>query len=262
MAEFTTSTESLPQIAVTYNGEAALAPTARALAKSLNADYVEPEETSITATILRVTATQLQLYDAQDKRVGAVAVDFTKIDVRKHSRSLSRRQPLARAMGAKNRIVIDATAGFGQDAFLLACLGYRVVAIERCAAMHALLADGIERARNDTAVNDAMGGRLALVRGDAQGLIPSLPPADVVYMDPMFPAKRKKSAAVNKEMRLLRLLSGDDLDAPQLFAVAREHARSRVVVKRPNHAPPLIAGPDLSYGGKLVRYDVYLTFPK
>jgi len=82
---------------------------------------------------------------------------------------------------------------------------------------------------------------------------------DAVYLDPMFPPKRKKSAAVNKEMRLLRELVGDDLDAPDLLEVARGVARERVVVKRPDHAPPLAPYPSMSFLGKLVRYDVYLT---
>jgi 16S rRNA (guanine1516-N2)-methyltransferase len=75
----------------------------------------------------------------------------------------------------------------------------------------------------------------------------------------MFPTKRKKSAAVRKEMRLLRELVGDDLDAIELFGVARAVAGGRVVVKRANDAPPLAPDPDASIGGKLVRYDIYLT---
>jgi 16S rRNA (guanine1516-N2)-methyltransferase len=75
----------------------------------------------------------------------------------------------------------------------------------------------------------------------------------------MFPAKRKKSAAVRKEMRLLRLLVGEQEDAPDLLSVAREVATERVVVKRPVDAAPLAPGPSASYAGKLIRYDVYRT---
>ena len=261
MAEFSSDPSPVPALAVSYSGTAALAPTARALATSLNVDFVAPCTPSSAAILLVVTATQLQLCDARNPRTGPIAIDFTQRDVRRHSPSLSRRQPLARAIGAKHRTVVDATAGFGQDAFLLACMGYRVTAIERCAPLHALLQDGIRRACNDPLLAAAIGGRLHLIYGEAAALLPSLAAAEVIYMDPMFPAKRKKSAAVSKEMRLLRVLSGDDLDASQLFASARVHASARVVVKRPHHAPPLMEAPDLSYGGKLVRYDVYLTLP-
>jgi 16S rRNA (guanine1516-N2)-methyltransferase len=94
--------------------------------------------------------------------------------------------------------------------------------------------------------------------GDARAILPTLDPApDVIYLDPMFPPKRRRSAAVSKELRLLRLLAGEDSDAHELFEVARRVARQRVVVKRPDHALPLAPRPTVSYGGKLVRYDVY-----
>ena len=81
---------------------------------------------------------------------------------------------------------------------------------------------------------------------------------DVVYLDPMFPL-RKRSALAKKEMRVLRRLVGDDEDAGELLEVARRAARRRVVVKRTPEAPPLAAAPTMSYRGKLVRYDVYLA---
>jgi 16S rRNA (guanine1516-N2)-methyltransferase len=64
---------------------------------------------------------------------------------------------------------------------------------------------------------------------------------------------------VKKEIRLLRDLVGDDTDAPELLEISRGIARDRVVVKRPDDAPPLAPDPDMSLTGKLVRYDVYLT---
>jgi 16S rRNA (guanine1516-N2)-methyltransferase len=112
-------------------------------------------------------------------------------------------------------------------------------------------------------VNDALGrdrqtALLRLIVGDARTILPTLDPApDVIYLDPMFPPKRRKSAAVRKELALLRRLAGDDPDAHELFEVARRCARQRVVVKRPDHAAPLAPNPTVSYGGKLVRYDVY-----
>ena len=73
----------------------------------------------------------------------------------------------------------------------------------------------------------------------------------------MFPPKRKKSAAVKKEIRLLRALVGDDPDAVDLLAISRRVALQRVVVKRPDDALPLTPDPSMSISGKLVRYDVY-----
>jgi 16S rRNA (guanine1516-N2)-methyltransferase len=78
-----------------------------------------------------------------------------------------------------------------------------------------------------------------------------------IYLDPMFPPKRKKSAAVRKEMSLLRKLGIDEDGASDLLAVACQRATYRVVVKRPIDAPPLADGVITAYTGKLVRFDVY-----
>ena len=61
---------------------------------------------------------------------------------------------------------------------------------------------------------------------------------DVVYLDPMFP-ERTKSSLVKKEMRILRIVIGDDQDATGLFDIALARARNRVVIKRPRLAPKL-----------------------
>src|SRR5436190_24267612 len=82
---------------------------------------------------------------------------------------------------------------------------------------------------------------------------------EIIYLDPMFP-ERKKSAAVKKEMVLLQQLVGDDLDADALFHLALTCANNRVVVKRPRLAEP-IAGirPNFSITGKSSRFDIYLV---
>ena len=60
-------------------------------------------------------------------------------------------------------------------------------------------------------------------------------------------------------MHALRDLVGEDPDAHMLFRTAMQVAKERVVVKRPHYAEPLIEKPSMSYQGKLVRFDVYLT---
>jgi len=88
-----------------------------------------------------------------------------------------------------------------------------------------------------------------------------VPRPETIYMDPMFPAKRRQSSAVRKELKWLRDLVGDDADALELLEIARRTATQRVVVKRPDHAAPLVPRPNGSIAGKLVRYDIYSTNP-
>jgi len=177
------------------------------------------------------------------------------------------REPLARAVGLKNRLlapsVIDATGGLGRDAFMLACLGCRVTVVERAPVMAALLRDGLARAAAEPSTAE-IAAHLQLIENDAVHYLTQLDEAarpDVVYLDPMYP-ERGKSALVKKEMRYLRALVGDDLDAPALLAAALRVARRRVVVKRPRLAAA-VAGPPPSttLAGSTTRFDIYLTAP-
>jgi 16S rRNA (guanine1516-N2)-methyltransferase len=248
-----------PAVAVAWSGDGGLKAPAEALAHELALPCAGPRDREFDL-LLVLTGERLELRDARHPRVGPVCVDHTGLDLRPYGRNLSRRQPLARAFGKKVRSIVDATAGYGQDALLLALMGFRVSAIERSSVIAALARDGLRRFEADTGVSLVNCPRL--VCGDARAVLAALPQRpDAVYLDPMFPPKRKKSAAVNKEMRLLRELVGADPDAPELLEIGRRVARERVVVKRPDDAPPLAPDPDISFPGKLVRYDVYLANP-
>lgn len=175
-----------------------------------------------------------------------------------------RGQPLARAIGLKHGInpnVVDATAGLGRDAFVLASLGAHVTMIERSPILAALLNDGMQRLTHneDPELADV---QLQLIQANAidwlqqqAGIATDKP--DVVYLDPMYP-HRSKSALVKKEMRALRALVGDDEDAAQLLQAARRYASKRVVVKRPKGAPLLDdTKPSGNVQSKNTRYDIY-----
>ncbi len=153
--------------------------------------------------------------------------------------------------------VIDATGGFGVDAWTMALAGRRVTVIERSPIVAALLADALEHARS---LDAAAASRLRLITGDSIRVLSELAPADrppVVYLDPMFPPKRRSSALSSKEMQFLASVVGDDADAADLLLAARRAATLRVVVKRPPHAPPLGEGRTHSIETKLVRFDVH-----
>jgi len=168
------------------------------------------------------------------------------------------RQPLVRALGPA-RSVLDATAGLGYDAFLVAASGRRVRAIEREERVHALLADAWRRAVADPRIAD-IAARIRVERADARAILPLPPDAEeeAIYLDPMFPPKRRASALPPKEMQVVRALAGDDPDASETLRLALASGR-RVVLKRPRHAP---AGPcDFALSGKLARFEVYLPRP-
>lgn len=172
-----------------------------------------------------------------------------------------RRQPLARAVGltgGSTPTIVDATAGLGRDAFLLASLGAEVTLIERSQTMHRLLEDGMERARKFGGKAADAVGRMALIYGDARSLLPDIAP-QVVLVDPMHPPRRS-TALVKKEMRLIREVVGVDEDAEELMSVAISSARNRVVLKWPQRADAMASLPRPSYqiAGKSTRYDVFV----
>lgn len=173
-------------------------------------------------------------------------------------------QDIAKAIGvtgAYKPSVVDATAGLGRDSFVLASLGCTVLAQERHPVVAALLADGLERAKQDPETY-LITQRIQFKFGASQEFLtpisdPALQP-DVVYLDPMFAHEGKQQAQVKKEMQAFRKLIGQDTDADELLAKALAHARCRVVVKRARKAEPMAnKKPSFSLIGKANRFDVY-----
>lgn len=206
--------------------------------------------------LMTVTQDRLQLGEPGGPTIGA---DFLSGPLGRRVRSAAHGSAsLRRAVGFKRPpwLVVDATAGLGRDAFVLAAAGCQVIAIERSPIIAALVADGLARARIADPVASAAAERVVLVVADARQWLARHVQPDAIYMDPMFPP-REKSALVKKEMRICRLVAGPDCDAGELLAIARQAARSRVAVKRPAHAGEL-APPAFTLPGRTVRYDVYL----
>ena len=108
----------------------------------------------------------LQLVDLADDAPGPVRVDFVEGAVA-HRRLFGggAGQMIAKAVGLLPGIrptVVDATAGLGRDAFVLAQLGCSVTLIERNPLVAALLEDGLQRAAADADVATIV-GRMRLV---------------------------------------------------------------------------------------------------
>jgi len=215
--------------------------------------------------LLISTDDRLELRELASDAPGPVYVDFLG-GTAAHRRRFGggRNQPLARAVGLKSNAtpsVIDATAGLGGDAFVLACLGCTVRLVERSPIIAVLLRDGLRRAMQDPVIGPLVKERLSLHLADGRDFLSRLDETqrpDVVYLDPMYP-HRRKTALVGKEMRLLRQIAGADLDAPALLEAALTCARRRVVVKRPRLAPILIGPPPtLNIIAPNTRFDVYL----
>jgi 16S rRNA (guanine1516-N2)-methyltransferase len=172
-------------------------------------------------------------------------------------------QAIAKAIGITSKYkpyIIDATAGFGKDAFVLASLGCKVLMLERSRIAAQLLQDGLTRSLKSKKTREIT-ERMRLIEVDSIEYLKKLSPTetpDVIYLDPMFPTS-KKSRLVKKEMQVFQKIIGDDSDADQLLQTALKVAKKRVVVKRPRKSNPLDnEKPSHSHIGRTSRFDVYI----
>lgn len=212
---------------------------------------------------LVLTAERLELRKLDEPKLGAIYVDFAS-GAMAHRRRFGggRGEAVAKAAGVKGDYlpnVIDATAGLGRDAFVLASVGCNVRMIERNPVVAALLDDGLQRGYQDEEIGGWLKERLSLIYGSSIDELANITPRpEVVYLDPMFP-HREKSALVKKEMRVFQTLVGADSDADSLLIPARRLATKRVVVKRPDYAPFLNeVKPSVSIKTKSHRFDIYV----
>ena len=156
------------------------------------------------------------------------------------------------------RKAIDATAGMGEDAFLLAACGYEMTLYEQNPVVAVLLKDALRRAKKHPKLKD-IAARMQLVEGNSIDELKSrVDDIDLIYLDPMFPG-RQKSGLINKKLQLIQKLEPPCSDEVELFEAAIQAKPSKIIVKRPLKSP-FLAGKNPTYElkGKAIRYDCYV----
>jgi len=243
--------------------------TAGRLAQKLRTEVLEsatdPRGVQQFFSVLLVNGDRIALQQCGRNVPGAVFVDFGSGGMR-HRRRGGNNEDLGKAVGIRKRKdlhVLDATAGLGRDSFVLADMGCTVSLCEREPVVALLLQAGIKEARcSDDEWLKTVAARMKLMTGEAMELSGSLlEGVDVIYLDPMFPA-RTQSAAVKKEMALLQQVLSTPQSGAQpeaLLSWALEQPVARIVLKRPRKAP-LLDGrkPSYSLQGKSIRFDVFV----
>jgi 16S rRNA (guanine1516-N2)-methyltransferase len=217
--------------------------------------------------VLQFDTQGLSLLPLKGKQHGPIRCDFDS-GVNTHRRKFGggNGQAIAKAVGVSGKFlpgVLDLTAGLGGDGFVLASLGCQVHLLERNLVVHSLLRDGLDRAiaagADDSELGDIV-ARISLLEGDSKTYLAglaSMEQEDTVFLDPMFP-ERKKSAKVKKEMQAFHEIVGGDSDAGELLDLALQRARYRVVVKRSASAGYLAGmAPSYSLEGKSTRFDIF-----
>ena len=149
--------------------------------------------------------------------------DFTSLMPRLKTSNLQREflVKASKIKGVEHPVLIDATAGMGEDAMILAATGFEVYLFEYDHAIAALLKDALRRAADIPELKDAV-ARMHFAEGNSIELMAEKPCTD---------ERDLLDAALNMKPR-------------------------RVVIKRPLKGPYLAdIKPSYSINGKAIRYD-------
>jgi len=192
----------------------------------------------------------------------------------KMSNQHSKHRALHKALGLKaNKAfsVIDACAGFGRDGLSLAASGAKVTMLENNPIIATIAQNALARALSNLnldADTQAIFKRVNYLETNCTTHFQQLKltdEIDAIYLDPMFPQKETQSK-VKKESHFLRLLTTANQQKNNLIEqswqvlldAALHTPVKRIVLKRPNYAPPSShPKPSGVIKGKTTRYEIY-----
>lgn len=225
------------------------------------AEYYQVTNNSDANALIKVSAEDDGLHVIANvaKQLLRLHIDITAFVTQQKTYPAAKQPGLNQAIGKHSKTVLDLSAGWGQDALLLTSQGYQLSMVERIPLMVVLLSEAMQRLQKSEWVSKHAIHVPEIVLANSFDYVSHQNiTADCIYFDPMFPPKRKKSAATNKYMQFLHSIAGQDNDAGQVLEACLNTNAKRVVVKRPHYAMPLVDKPDIQFDSKLVHYDVYL----
>ncbi len=138
--------------------------------------------------------------------------------------------------------ILDITAGFATDGFLLACQGAEVTLLENNLIVYQAVNDAIQRLQTTQNLQTII-NRLKIIYIDSRDFlekcIANKRQYNAIYIDPMFPVKGKTSKA-KKELQLLQklitnnTLSYDNISQiNDIIKLAKQVVMEKIVIKAP-----------------------------
>ena len=227
---------------------------ANRIAEKLHIPLITKEECAYAELLLLLCKEGIVLTDGKLSLHG----DYTKLLRRLKYHNLSQ-EALIRAVRIKGRCqgltAIDCTAGMGEDSLLLAAAGFSVTLCEHNPIITLLLKDTIERAKSIPELADIV-SRMTVIEGNSECILSKLKVSpDIIFLDPMFPMKKKKSL-VKEKLQVLQKLESPCTNEEILLQAAMQARPTRIVIKRPAKGPYLAnIKPSYSISGDSMRYD-------
>jgi len=244
---------SYNNIAVTYT-DVVLKSKAVELAKRLKLPLVERQNTKFDS-LLVFSSINLSLITKNHKT--PFVVDFLSKEIQ-YRINHPPKELLLKACGIKKikkPTILDITAGWGRDGFILANSGCNVTMLEKSDIVYTLLEDGLNRLRANRDLD------IKCINTDALDYLNKLnidEYPNVIYIDPMRDIEGK-SAKNKKEMEILRNIVGIEKNIDTLINAALKCAKNRVVIKFDRlYENPYKNKCDISFDGSNSRFDVYL----
>lgn len=196
--------------------------------------------------VLQIGEVQFSLiyFDRINNTKDTVSTSFEKeykkkvYDTTRSAVEYEKKRPIIKAIehNILNPKVLDATGGFGIDAFSMAFCGLNVTVIEKNPLMYALLYDSLQIAKQNEHMKP-IANRMTIVHADSMQYINDMEEKpDVIYLDPMFPSVTKKVKSKSKlPISTAKVLLGqENTHTEDLLRIARNSAKHHTVLKRPN----------------------------
>tara|TARA_B110000444_G_scaffold249611_1_gene274931 strand:+ start:120 stop:839 length:720 start_codon:yes stop_codon:yes gene_type:complete len=148
----------------------------------------------------------------------------------------------------KNSILLDCTAGYGRDSYILRSMGFNVTMVENSPIMSLLLNNALKRLKLSNFV---------MYHGNAYDYLHHTEKTyEYIYIDFMF-NKLKNNSLSSKNDEILKLISFHDLNKNNLIGLAIKKSTGRVVVKEPKHSLSNIIKPEYMIKTKILNYNIY-----
>lgn len=207
---------------------------------------------------------QLRLFVDNLDHIKPLTLDFLSEKFKSIIKTgIKNKNPLFKALGISSKksvFVLDAMAGLGKDGILMAAGGAKVLSWEVSEWVYPLLLDARRRLIEGKTSILKRNDLWELKQGDSFEFYKKnsdqIKKFDVVYLDPMYPQK-KKTALSQSGMQFLQQVG---YNCPSRALEYAQWVRSRnvkLVVKRPRQAEPIIEPTSRFVESKMVRYDIY-----
>ena len=192
----------------------------------------------------------IALINANYKKAASISIDFLdkEINNKIQLRLSGKKDIFSKLFPIKNSTLLDCTAGYGRDSYILRSMGFNVTMVENSPIMSLLLNDALKKLK---LLNFKM------YHGNSYDYLShSEKYYDYIYIDFMF-NKLKKNSLSSKNDETLKLISFQENNKDDLIRLAIKKSNSRVVVKEPKNSLSNILKPEYTIKTKLLNFNIY-----